>query len=117
MPLPDSLTFGRESRVAWATRAGTRLDTGDLVAKANLRGYASGAIVHRLSDSRAELSPVLRNLDFRVNAADAGRTAFQGEAGVTGLLHSNIEITVGYGHSSAGNAHANSVNGTVRVRW
>ena len=112
-----ALTFGNERRVAWATRAGTRLDTGDLVAKGNLRGYASGAIVHQLSDTRAELSPVLRNLDFRVNAADAGRTAFQGEAGVTGLLHSNIEINVGYRHFSAGNAHANSVNGTVRVRW
>lgn len=50
---PSNSGIGNERRIAWPTQAGERRDTGDRVAKGAHRSYASGAVVHQLSETRA----------------------------------------------------------------
>jgi len=112
-----ALTFGKGRRTAWTGRAGARLDSGSAIAKGQIRAYGSGALVAELGDRSTSLAPSLQGAGFRIMGADAGKTAFQGEAGLIGALSSRIEVNVGYRHLSSDRAHANSVNGTLRVRW
>ena len=112
-----ALTFDESHRTAWNARSGVRLDSGSSIFGGSIQGYLSGTVMQELGDSHATLNPSLQATRFRVNAADIGDTAFLGEAGVTGTVSQMIDVQLGYRFQSSGNANANSLSGTVRLRF
>ena len=75
------------------------------------------SLVQFTADSQDKLPVIVFWLLGSFATADAGKAAFQGEAGLSGALSSTVRIDLGYRHLSSGSSHANGLNGTLRIRW
>jgi outer membrane autotransporter protein len=112
-----ALDVDHDSRDSARLRAGARLDMPVEIKNSQITPYVNLFAVQELADHAASISPTLAGNDFRVHAADPGRSSLEATVGVDAQIGKQANAYVDYGADVAESAYAYSIKAGIKIAW